>query len=173
MRRNLPCTDVHHHRADNSKDCRGTERHKGLSGDRFGDVLEKSHSAFSEDACFAFFRVVPLDDAYSAERFGETAGDLGVDARALAKEGACDPKSFLQKPPKSDHDANGNGCHERADVNENDERNDSCENSTDEVYKSCPDEVADPLYVGHDAGDEGTGAVLIIEGDRQATDMLL
>ena len=37
---------------------------------------------------FAVFGVVALDDADAAERFGEAAGDFGVDLGALAEDGA-------------------------------------------------------------------------------------
>ena len=42
--------------------------------------------ALREDELFALLRGIRLDDADAAERFGETAGDLGVDLAALAEQ---------------------------------------------------------------------------------------
>ena len=47
------------------------------------------------------------------------------------------------------------------------------EDAADEVDDAGADEVADAFDVGHDAGDEGAGAVLVVEGDGQAADVLL
>jgi hypothetical protein len=40
--------------------------------------------------------VVALDDADAAERFGEAAGDFGVDLGALAEDGADGLEGLLQ-----------------------------------------------------------------------------
>jgi hypothetical protein len=144
-----------------------------LSADRPSEILKKAGSAFSEDACLALFSVVALDDAYAAERFGKTAGDLGVDAGALSEKWACDPKYLLQEPTEGNDDTEGKACHESADVAENDEHDDPGENSTDKVQKAGPDKVSHSFYVCHDTSDKGTGTVLVVEGDRQAADVLL
>ncbi len=44
----------------------------------------------------AGFGVIALDDADAAERFGETAGDFGVDLGALAEDGADGLEGALQ-----------------------------------------------------------------------------
>ena len=54
-----------------------------------------------------------------------------------------------------------------------DEGEDRGEDAADEVDQAGADEVADAFDVGHDAGDEGAGAVLVVEGDGQAADVLL
>jgi len=45
--------------------------------------------------------------------------------------------------------------------------------SANEVPKTGADEVTDTLYVGHDAGGQSAGAVLIVERDGQAANVLL
>ena len=46
------------------------------------------------------------------------------------------------------------------------EGEDGGEDSTEEVDDAGADEIANAFDVGHDAGDEGAGAVFVVEGDR-------
>ena len=62
---------------------RGDRRH---AGQRLRDVAEQAVRALREDQLLALLGRVRLDDADAAERFGEPAGDLGVDLAALAEQ---------------------------------------------------------------------------------------
>ena len=48
------------------------------------------------------FGVIALDDADAAERFGEAAGDFGVDLGALAEDGADGLEGRLQDEAEDD-----------------------------------------------------------------------
>ena len=69
--------------ADDDGAAGGRRRH---AGHRLGDVAEQPVGALREDDLFALLGGVALDDANAAERFGQPAGDLGVDLAALAEE---------------------------------------------------------------------------------------
>ena len=56
-------------------------------------------------------------------------------------------------------------------VEQPDEGEDGGEDAADEVNHAGADEVADAFDVGHDAGDERAGAVLVVEGDGEAADV--
>ncbi len=51
------------------------------------------------------------------------------------------------------------------------EGEDRGEDSTEEVDEAGADQVADAFDVGHDAGYEGSGTVLVVEGDGEAADV--
>ena len=158
---------VHDERADDAEDDGGGEGHKGLRGERVDDVLEKAIDAAGKDFGLAVFGVVALDDANAAERFGEAAGDFGVDLGALAEDGADDLEGALQNERKGGHDDEGQQRHADRHVHEVGEGEDGGEDAADEVDDAGADEVADAFDVVHDAGDERAGAVLVIEGRRR------
>ena len=164
---------VHDDHADDAEDDGGRERHEGLRGERADDVLEEAVDTAGEDRGFAVFGVVALDDADAAERFGEAAGDFGVDLGALAEDGADDLEGALQDEREGRHDDEGEQRHADGDVHEVGEGEDGGEDAADEVDDAGADEVADAFDVGHDAGDEGAGAVLVVEGDGELADVLL
>ena len=56
-------------------------------------------------------------------------------------------------------------------VDEVAEGEDGREDAAAEVDDAGSHEVADAFDVGHDAGDEGSGAVLVVEGDGEAADV--
>ena len=124
-----------------------------------------------EDVGLALLGVVALDDADAAEGFGEAAGDLGVDLGALAEDGADGLEGPLEDEAEDEEDAEGEQCHPGADANENAEGDDGGEDAADEFEQAGADEVADAFDVGHDAGDEGAGAVFVVEGDGEAADV--
>ena len=49
---------------------------------------EQALDAAGEDFGLLGFGVIPLDDANAGQRFGEAAGDVGVDLAALAEDRA-------------------------------------------------------------------------------------
>ena len=54
----------------------------------FITFCKKPLHAAGKDGGLALFGVIALDDAHAAERFGQAAGDFGVDFAALAEDGA-------------------------------------------------------------------------------------
>jgi len=164
---------VHDDGADEAEDDGGGERHEGLRGEGADDVLEETVDAGGEDGRFAGFGVVALDDTDAAERFGEAAGDFGVDLGALAEDGADDLEGSLEDEGEGGHDDEGQQRHAYGDVHEVGEGEQRGEDATDEVDDTGADEVADAFDVVHDAGDEGAGAVLVVEGDGEFADVLL
>ncbi len=117
------------------------------------------------------FGVVALDDADAAERLGEAAGDLGVDLGALAEDGSNGLEGLLQDEAEDDQDDEGDERHLDAELDEVGEGEERGEQAAEEVDDAGADEVADAFDIGHDAGDEGAGAVLVVEGYGQAADV--
>ena len=97
--------EVHDQRADDAEDHGGGERHERLRGERADDVLEQAVDAGGKDVGLALFGVIALDDADAAERFGEAAGDLGVDLGALAEDGANGLEGLLQDEAEDEQNA--------------------------------------------------------------------
>ena len=157
--------------ADDAEDGGGGERHERLRGERGDDVLEEAVGAGSKDVGLALFSVIALDDADSAERLGEAAGDFGVDLGALAEDGADGLEGFLQDEAEDEQDAEGEHRHLDAELDEVAEGEDGGEDAAEEVDDAGADEVAYAFDVGHDAGDEGAGAVFVVEGDGEAADV--
>ena len=87
--------EPHDERRNEAEHSGGRRRHDAGHGERAHHVLEEPLDAFREDRMFALFGVIALDDANAAERFREAAGDFGVDAAALAEDGADDFESRI------------------------------------------------------------------------------
>jgi hypothetical protein len=173
VRGDLLGAEVHDETADDAEDHGGGERHEGLRGDGADDVLEETIDAHGEDTGFALFGVIALDDADAAERFGKAAGNLGVDLGAFAEDGPYGLEGLLQDETEDDEDAEGQQRHAGADADQDAERDDGGEDAADEFEKASAYEVADAFDVGHDAGYEGAGTVLVVEGDGEPADVLL
>ncbi len=144
-----------------------------MRGDGADDVVEQALDAGGKDAGLAVLGVIALDDADAAERFGEAARDLSVDFGALAEDGTDGLEGLLQDEAEDDKDAEGEQRHAAADADEDAEGDDGGEDSADEFEQAGTDEVADAFDVGHDARDQGAGAVFVVEGDGQAADVVL
>ncbi len=163
--------EVHDEGADYAEDGGGCQGHERLGGERRDDVLEEAVGAGGEDFGLAGLGVVALDDADAAKGFGEAAGDLGVDLGALAEDGADGLEGALEDEAKEEEDDEGDERHLNAEFDEIDEGEDGGENAAEEVDDAGSDEVTDTFDVGHDAGDEGAGAVLVVESYGQAADV--
>src|SRR5258707_11266030 len=164
-------SEVHDEGADNTEDHGGGESHERLRGHGADDVVEQALDAGGKDARLTVLGVIALDDADAAERFGEASGDLGVDFGALAEDGTYGLEGLLQDETEDDEDAEGEQRHAAADADEDGEGDDGGEDSADEFEQASTDEVTYAFDVGHDAGDEGAGAVLVVKGDGQAADV--
>ena len=149
------------------------EAHERGGGEGAEDVLQQALDAGGEDLVLARLGVVALDHAHAAQRFGEASGDLGVDAAALAEDGADGAEGLLQAQSEDQQEAEGDGGHDRADADQHGEGDDGGEQSADEVDEAGADEVAHALDVGHDARDQRAdlGGVEVLQ--RQAADVLL
>ena len=73
--------------------------------------------------------------------------------------------------PKTTQNDEGDERHLDAELDEVAEGEDGGEEAAEEVDDAGADEVADAFDVGHDAGDEGAGAVLVVEGYGEAADV--
>ncbi len=86
----------HDHGAHDAHQHRRREAHQGRGGQTLENVIEQPLHAFAEDLFFARFGMVTLHDAHAAERFGETAGDFGVDFASLAENRPDSGEGFAQ-----------------------------------------------------------------------------
>ncbi len=115
--------------------------------------------------------MVALDDANAAQGFGEAAGDFGVDFGALTEDGPDGLEGALEDEAEDEQDDEGDERHLDAELDEVDEGEESGEDSAEEVDYTGADEIADAFDVGHDTGDQGAGAVFVVEGDGEASDV--
>ena len=92
---------------------------------------------------------------------------------ALAEDGANGLEGALQDKAEDQQHDKADQRHLHAELDEIAEGEERREDAAEEVDDASADEVADAFDVGHDAGDQGAGAVLIVEGDRQAADVRL
>ena len=163
--------EIHDERTDDAEDGGGGQGHEGLRSERGDDVLEEAVGAAGEDIGFAGFGVIALDDANASEGLGEAAGNFGVDLGTFAEDGADGLEGTLKDDAEDDEDDEGDKRHLNAELDEIDESEEGGEDAAEEVDDAGADEVTDAFDVSHDAGDEGAGAVLIVESHRQAADV--
>ena len=107
------CRDAHVHYdgADDAHQHGGGEAEQRSGGEGAEDVLQEPLDADGEDLMLAGFGVVSLDDADSAEGFGEASGDLGVDFAALAEDGADGFEGLAQDDAEDEEEDEGDGGH--------------------------------------------------------------
>ena len=124
--------------------------------------------ALREDQLFALLGGVRLDDADAAERFGEAAGDLGVDLAALAEERtqAVERHRHPAAERAEDHDRYAREA--PVQIEEDAERDDGGDDRSGELHEAGADEVPDPFRVRHDARDQDAGLRRVEIADRQA-----
>ena len=124
-------------------------------------------------SCSRDFGVVTLHHPHSAQRFGEAAGDFGVDLGALAEDGTDHAEGLAEADPEDQQEGESDGRHHRADVHEHRKRDDRGQQSAYEVDQSGADEVAHALDVAHDARDQHAGLVGVVVGDGEPAHVLL
>ena len=88
---------IHDHCTDHAHQQAGGQAHERGRGEGAHDVFEQAAYAGCEDRFFPLFSVISLDDAHTAQRFGEAASDLGVDFSALAEDWANRTEGFIQR----------------------------------------------------------------------------
>ena len=117
------------------------------------DVVQQPHDALRKYALLAGFGAITLYDADAAERFGEPAGDFGVDLAALPKNRADGLKSLFQRECKAGEKSESKQRHHGADLEQDYEGNGSGDQATHEIDQAGPYQVANAFDVGHDARD--------------------
>ena len=122
----------------------------------------------------ALFGVIALHDAHAAQRFGQPAGDFGVDFAALAEDGPDVREGLAAAPSRRPaRNSDGDAGHQRADAQQNDQRDDGGHDAADELDQAGADQVAHAFHVGHDARDQHAGLVGVVIGHGQAADVRL
>ncbi len=140
---------------------RGRPEHAG-HGQRLHHVVEQAGNANAEDVSFAILGVIALDDADAAERLSEPAGDLGVDFAAVAEDRANSLEAILQKDDKDGNNGEDRERDRSAAMEQKEEDQGCSDQAADKIYQTGADQVSHAFYIGHDTGDEGSGAVLIV-----------
>ena len=163
----------HDEHADHSHHHGGAEAHNRSGGQRLQHVIQQPLDAAREDLRLALLRVVALDDAHTAQRFGKPAGHFRVDLRSRAEDRADRAKRMPQRQTKYQQEQEGQARHQRADAEQNHQRNDRGEKAADEFDQAGADEIAHTLHVAHDAGNQHAGLVGVVIGDGQPADVLL
>ena len=172
-RENISRAEIHHGRRDDSHQRRGGKAHQGGGGECLKNVIEQFLDADAEDFLFPFLGVVALDDAHAAERFGEPAGDFGIEFWPRAIHG---PDFFerLAEPEPEDQDSDEGGHrHRDAHAKQVGEGDDRRHDAADKIHQTRADEIPDAFDVAHDSRDEDSGFVRIVEGHRQTADVRL
>ena len=82
-------------------------------------------------------------------------------------------KRVLQDKDEDAHHGEDGERDDDAAMQEIDEGQDGGEQAADEFDQAGADEVADAFHVGHDAGDQGAGAVFVVVGDGEQADVPL
>ena len=162
---------VHDKGTDDAEDSGRGERHEGLRSKRRDDVVEKSLGTGSEDVGLTLLGVIALDDTDAAEGFGEAAGNFGIDLGALAEDGTDGLEGTLQDETETSRTTKLTIVIWTLSLMRIAEGEECSEDSAEEVDDSGADEIADAFDVGHDASDEGAGAVGVVEGYWEPADV--
>jgi len=117
--------------------------------------------------------VIALDHAHTAQRFGQPAGDLGVDLAALAKDWTDGPECFASRESEHDQESKRQHRHGSTDVEEPHQCQGGGEQSAAQLDQPGADQIAHTFDVGHDARDESAGLVGVVIGNRQPSDVRL
>ena len=138
------------------------------------DVVEQALHAAGENRRFALFGVIALDHAHAAERFGEPAGDLGVDLAALAEDRPNGLEGLVQSEAETQQNEPSaisviSGLMRSSKTSAITAVSRPPTKST----RPVPNQIPDAFHVAHDAGHQRAGLVGVIVGDRQAPDVLL
>ena len=119
------------------------------------------------------FRVVTLDHANAAKRFGESPGDFRIDLGPRPENRPNGGEGLVQPQAENQHDGNGHGRHRHTDAQKNHQRDDRRHQASDELHESRADQVPDALDVAHDPGNQDARLVGVVKRHRQAPDVRL
>ena len=158
---------------DRPEEQRREGRHGGEAGHRLRHVAEEPVDALGEDQGLAPLGAVRLDDADPGEGLGQAARDLGVDLRALPEERPQGLEGVEQDQAEEREDRERDQRQLQVQGEQDDEGDHGGQQSPRDLHEAGSDEVADPLGVGHDAGEKGSDLGLVEEGDREPADVPL
>src|SRR5205814_3901619 len=116
--KNLVAAKLHDERTNDAHEPGSGEAHQRCGGESLQDVIEEALNTGAKDFFFSLFRVIALHDANAAERFGEAAGDFGIDFGTRAKNRADGLESFVDANAEDEKDAEGESGHGDAGVNQ-------------------------------------------------------
>lgn len=170
---NLASAEIHDGGGDDAHESGGSEAHERSGGESLENVVEEALDAGLKDFFLAFLGVIALDDANAGERFGEAAGNLGVDFGAGAVDGANGLEGATDGDAEGGESADGHGGHGNVDAEKDGESEEGSENAAGKFDEAGADEIADAFDVGHDARDESAGFVGVVIGDGKAADVSL
>ena len=129
--------------------------------------------ALREDELFALLRGVGLDDADAAERFGQAAGDFGVDLAAFAEQ-RTQPLERQRHAAAEDRQRDDRGERQApVQIEQVRERGDRGDDAAGELDEAGADEIPDPFGVVHDAREQLARLRRVEVADRQPGDVLL
>src|SRR5262249_14598310 len=126
-----------------------------------------------KDLLLAFLSVVTLYDPYTAQRLGESARDLSVDLWPGTKNRANGGESFVQTESEGKKNCRGQNGHKHADPKQHYQRKKSGHDASGKFDQPCANQIANSFDVAHDARDQRTSLVGIVEGHRQPADVCL
>jgi hypothetical protein len=122
---------------------------------------------------FPLLGMIAFHHSHTAERFGEPAGNVGVDFAALPENRPDGPERLTQGQREAGNHHGGDPGHEEADleqVNQYDERREYPAGKLDEA---SAEEIADALHVAHDARNQYASLIGVVVGYRQTADVFL
>ena len=129
--------------------------------------------ALGKDNLFAFFGRVALDHANAAERFGQPAGDLGVDLAPLAKQRPQLAEGVRHAAAEQTQHDDGDDRQLPVEIKENADSDDRREDTADQLHEPGPHQVPDALGIAHDARQQHAGLRRIEVADWQPHDVRL
>ena len=163
--------EIHDQGADDAHEAGGREAHDRGRGERFQHVFEQALRARGENFFLAVFRVVALDHANAAQRFGEPAGDFGIDFRTFAKNRADGLERLIQRDAENQKYAGGDAGHQHAGMQQVDQGKQRGHDAAGKFDQAGADQVADAFDVAHDPGNQHAGFIGVVVGDLQAADV--
>src|SRR5262245_5519612 len=113
--------------------------------------------ASGKDQVFAFFRRISLDDADTAERFGQTPCNLAINLSTFTKERM---QLFKNKShPHTEHQEQGDrdGGQSPVEIKEKPSRDHSGGDAAAQLNESRADQIPHPFGITHDPSDEFPG----------------
>ena len=170
---NLARAQIHDQRAHHAQQHGRRKTHQRRRGERLHNVIEQTLNPGGEDRRLAPLRVVALDHAHAAQRFGQPPRNLGVQFAARAEDGADGAERAPQKHNEHAQDHEGHAGERRADAQQNHQRDQSGHDAADKLDQARAHQVAHTLHIGHDARDQYARLVGVVIGDRQAAHVRL
>jgi hypothetical protein len=165
--------DVHGRRPYHPHQYTCREAHERGGRERSHHVVEQATHAAGEDFLFSFLGVISLDHPNAAQRFGEAACYLGINLAAFAENGSDRLEGPAQCSGKATQRANGDQSQWHTRTKQQHKRNASRDQPSSKIHQPGAQQIANAFYVGHNARDQRSGFVGIIESHRQVGNVRL